>query len=340
MSEKQWIGSDHYNDSSFIETSIKMPRQEFTNNKVPYTLTYRQLGDRTKDEAIVFIPSIYETEGSSFRIAPLFVNAGYRFISVTTGNHIDFETLIQTFDQFFRYLKLKRVHLVGCDFGGFVCLQLQNTVNFAVRVLSLTLINSYTRNDMYVPRKITLFSVFGSLVSKKDLYQELDEFDLKGGPTNASLFVRKEIESLSMSELGARIQLRMAMTPPLYLHVPPQAIMSIEPMDRRMSLTPRFLPSLTIGGVKQAMMKNGGDFPQLEVPEDTFTYILCHVKKWAPAEQEQPKQQPKEEKEQPKEENKEVEEKEQPKEEKKEQDSDSESSDKEKEHSDKEEQED
>ena len=113
-----------------------------------------------------------------------------------------------------------------------------------------------------------------------DLNKELDEYDQKGGPTNSSLFVRKEIGVLSMSELGSRITLRMAMTPPLYLHVPPQAIMSIEPLDRRMSLTPRFLPSLTLGGVKQAMMKTGGDFPHLEAPEDTFTYILCHIKKW------------------------------------------------------------
>ena len=280
MTNPKWNGADHYNDADFIETSIKMPRQEFSNNRYPYTLTYRQLGDRNNEEAIVFIPSVYETEASSFRIAPLFVNAGYRFISVTTGNHQTFEDLIQTFDQFFRFLKVKRVHLVGCDFGGFVCLQIQNTINFAAKVLSLTLINSYTRNDMYAPREITLFSIFGSLVSKYDLNKELDEYDQKGGPTNSSLFVRKEIGVLSMSELGSRITLRMAMTPPLYLHVPPQAIMSIEPLDRRMSLTPRFLPSLTLGGVKQAMMKTGGDFPHLEAPEDTFTYILCHIKKW------------------------------------------------------------
>ena len=289
MSKSEWNGADHYNSSEFIEMSIKMPRQEFSHNKLPLTLTYRQIGDRNNEEAVVFIPSVYETEASSYRIAPLFVNAGYRFISVTTGNHKRFEDLIMTFDQFFKFLKVKKVHLVGCDLGGFICLQIQNTINFAAKVLSLTLINSYTRNDMYVPREITLFSIFGSLVSKLDLNKELDEFDQKGGPTNSSLFIRKELESLTMNELGARITLRMAMTPPLYLHVPPQAIMSIEPLDRRMTLTPRFLPSLTIGGVKQAMMKYGGDFPHLEVPEDTFTYILCHIKKWStpetPAEQ-------------------------------------------------------
>ena len=163
--EANWSGSDHYNDATFIEASIKMPKQIFSNNKFPYNITYRQLGDRSSEEAVIFIPSVFETEASAFRIAPLFEKSGIRFISVTTGTHVRFESLIQTFDQFFRYMNIKKVHLVGCDFGGFVCLQIQNTVNLYAKIMSLVLINSYTRNDMYVPRKVTAFSFFRSNLS-------------------------------------------------------------------------------------------------------------------------------------------------------------------------------
>lgn len=282
MSSNGWSGIDHYNDNSFIETSIKMPLQVFSNNFAPYTLKFRQLGDRNKEEAVIFLPSAYESEASCFRIAPLFEKAGYRFVSVTADNHTDFEMCIQTFDQFYRYLGVTAIHYIGVDFGGFLALQLQNTINFAAKCLSLTLINSYTRNDMFVPRKITMFSVFGSFVAKSNLMSELTDIDPSLPPLNSTEFVKKEVESMKMAEARDRMELRMAMTPPLYLHVPPQAIMSIEPLDRRMEFTPRFLPSLTISVVKQALMKHGGDFPHLECPEDCFTYILCHIKKWTP----------------------------------------------------------
>jgi maspardin len=281
MSDRKWNGNDHYNDSSFIETSIRMPRQIFSNNRSQLTLTYRQLGDRSLEEAVIFIPSVYETESSCFRIAPLFDKAGYRFISFTTGNHETFESLVQTFDQFCRFLKIKRIHFIGVDLGGFICLQLQNTSYFTVKVVSLILINSYTRNDMYVPRNLTAFSFLGSFVAKNNLTNEIIDLVSRSVETNATLFIRKEIEQIGMSEAGSRIKLRMAMTPPLYLHILPQAIMSIEPLDRRTAFTTKFLPSLTLGGVKQAVMKYGGDFPHLDTPDDTFTYALCHIKKWS-----------------------------------------------------------
>ncbi|EAX92845.1 hypothetical protein TVAG_363230 [Trichomonas vaginalis G3] len=275
-------GDEHYNSSNFIETSIKMPMQTFKNNKLDYILKFRQLGDRKKQEAIIFLPSIYETEASCYRIAPLFEQAGYRFVSVTTNNHDTYEACIDTFDQFFKYLGVTSVHYIGVDSGGFLALQLQNTINFAAKCLSCTLINSYTRNDMFVPRKLSLFAVTGPLVAKSDLKKELNEVDQSIPELESMKFVKKELDTLGMSEAAHRIQLRMAMTPPLYLHIPPQAIMSIEPLDRRLSFTPRFLPSLTLGGVKQALMKHGSDFTHLEAPEDLFTYVLCHIKKWTP----------------------------------------------------------
>ena len=277
----EWDGDLHYNDTKFIEVSIRMPQQVFKNNKNDFSLKFRQIGNRENEEAVIFIPSIYETEASFYRMVPLFEQEKIRLVIVTTFNHSSFEMLIQTFDQFLRYLKIKKMHLIGCDFGGFVCLQIQNTVNFAAEVLSLSLINAYTQNTHFIPRGITAFTLFGSLVARNSLKEELEQNGMLFSPNESTKFIIHELSHLDMSEIKNRIDLRMAITPPLYLHLHPNAIMSIEPLDREIQLASSYLPSLTLGGVKQALMKNGGDWPHLSSPEDLFTYILVHIKKWS-----------------------------------------------------------
>jgi len=279
MSENSWSGNQHHNDPKFIEVSIRMPQQVFKHNKYDCSLRFRQAGNRELDEAVIYFPGIYETDGSFFRMVPLFENEGYRVIVVTTGNHRTFETLIQTFDQLLRYLRIKRIHVIGCDYGGFVSLQVQNTVGFSAKILSLCLINTYTQNTQFIPREITAFSIFGSFVANSKLSKEIENVS---NNSQSAQFIEKEIGCIDMSEAKARIDLRMAITPPLYLHLPAEAIMSIEPLDRELITSAAYLPSLTIAGVKQALMKTGADWPHLESPNDLFSYILCHIKKWTP----------------------------------------------------------
>ncbi|KAH0785325.1 putative acid cluster protein 33 [Histomonas meleagridis] len=256
-----------------------MPVQTFKHNKLDVCIKFRQIGDRTSKEAVLFFPSIYETEASAFRIAPLFEKENLRFISINTYNHAQFTDLMRTIRQLCLYLHLEKVHLVGCDLGGFICLQIQAYPQFPAKIETLTLINSYTENSFFIPRSMSSFSVFGYLIAKSKLEEELEQSGI-GYETKSYAFVHKEIEYADKKNAAQKIQLRMSQSLPLKVNVDKQRIMSIEPLDRKLQIITPFISSSTFSDCKIALMKKGGDFPHLEEPEDLFTYLLCHIRKF------------------------------------------------------------
>ena len=274
-----WKGFLHYNDPIFIETSCRMPVQTFKHNKLDSCIKFRQIGDRTATEAVLFFPSIYETEAVAFRLAPLFEKENIRFISINTYNHTNFNDLIRTVRQLCLYLHLEKIHLVGSDLGGFICLQIQACQPFPSKIETLTLINSYTENTFFIPREMTSFSVFGYLVAKSKLEEELTQSGI-GSETESYMFVHKEIEYADKKDVASKIELRMSQSLPLKVNIDRQRIMSVEPLDRRLRMITPYISSSTFSDCKVALMKKGGDFPYLEEPEDLFTYLLCHIRKF------------------------------------------------------------
>ncbi|KAH0791960.1 hypothetical protein GPJ56_004144 [Histomonas meleagridis] len=101
---------------------------------------------------------------------------------------------MRTIRQFCLYLHLEKVHLVGCDLGGFICLQIQAYPQFPAKIETLTLTNSYTENSFFIPRSISSFSVFGYLIAKSKLEEELKQSGCRHWVRDQIVCVRRQKE--------------------------------------------------------------------------------------------------------------------------------------------------
>ncbi|OHT10495.1 unknown unsecreted protein [Tritrichomonas foetus] len=216
-------------------------------------------------------------ESSFFRTAVLFDELDIRLIVLNIGNHTTFPLLIDTMNLFLKHLHIKKVHFIGINFGGFVALQIQNSRNILFDIESMILINAFTTNTYYLHPESTAAKLFTAIATRTKLEKELEADGLFTEPVTESLkFIRKDINSLDRREAKCRVTLRQSLTSRIVLHVPDEAVMSIETMDRKIVLPD--IVSETFPDVKLAMMKNGGDFPHLEAPDDLYPYLLCHIR--------------------------------------------------------------
>ena len=168
---------------------------------------------------------------------------------------------IKAFLQFCCKFRFSRVHLVGCDFGGWLCAQIASYDKLCVEIGSVTIINSYTDNSLF--RSLGLpIKVLGSLAAKKTLINELS---IKPS------FIMKELDHIDASALCSRILLRSfdGITKTL----PPQFTLVVEALDSHHPHTPPENPT------KEALMRSGGDWPHIYAPDDLYPLMISQLMK-------------------------------------------------------------
>ncbi|KAH0792479.1 putative acid cluster protein 33ue [Histomonas meleagridis] len=183
------------------------------------------------------------------------------------------------FIQFCARLNVKKCHLIGSDYGGYQCLQISSFPNITkeVKILSITLINSYVSLDHF-KQPSNSFKVFGKLRAKQLIKDELKAVNIFQSKSPTSRFILKEIEAAAPEDIAAKIKQRSS--PPMQIEpcVPPNAILTIETMDRMINTPDDTLPSNAMKGVKVGIMKEGGDWPHIENHEDLTHFVLAHLK--------------------------------------------------------------
>lgn len=274
-----WSGDAHYSDSQFIQISMTCPIHFFRDRAHENSWEYRELGERKNPEAVVFLPGIRETVNSYFHLMPAINSRGYRAVTISYKNSDNFKDFADGFNELMLHLQIRTVHLVGNDLGGFLALQVSSAPKKVFLTKSIVLINSYATNSQFKSGGLN-FGLLKLISAKSDILDEFSKFDVYSNMSNSLLFVTHEIETLSSDIARARVQLRQSKALPLDLQIPQEAVMVVDVADKKIQYSEDSDPMKKYPNAILSLMKEGGDWPHLEVPQDLIQYLLVHLRKW------------------------------------------------------------
>ena len=274
-----FLPSQHFNDVLLMQLSCRYPINYRFDRVRGVQWQFRIGGNSKSEEIIIFLPGIYETCSSFLYILDKLVSRGYRAASVDFGEYTKYKQLAKAFDQFIDSIHATKVHLIGDDMGGFIALEIASYQKLETKILSISLINSFSSPVVYKKPSL-LFNVFGQLSVRSVLTSEIEDLGIIERGYSSGIFMTKEIEYLIPEVLAARIKLREAKQIPIAPRCDPSAIMTIETMDKAFTFPEEFLPSVALKGCRLALMKFGGDWPHIENPDDTLQYLTAHLRKW------------------------------------------------------------
>lgn len=275
-----WSGDHHYSDPTFITISCSCPIRSFLDSsKVEWS--FRELGPNKKTEAIIILPGIRETVSSYFHMMPALAARGYRVLTIGYPDYQSYIPYHKGFCELMYHLKIMEIHFIGNDFGGFVSLQLNSAPKKTYLPKSITLINSYTNIDHYAPTGINSIRLFRAVTAKSVLIEELVNNHLLEHPTQSIMFIGHEIEAITNKSAVCRVELRKKKGYPIDILIPDEAVMIVESNDRAINYPEDSLPSKKFPKAKYALMKEGGDYPHLEAPNDLLPYIMSHLRQFS-----------------------------------------------------------
>lgn len=269
----------HYNDPAFIQISVAHPIQFVFDRVWGNQLCYREYGPSESREAVVFLPGIYETVSSSCYMLSRLEKLNFRCIALDLAGYTDYKKAAHGFDQLCVRRSVDKVHIIGSDFGGFLGLQIMSSNELEVKVMSITLINSFT-STYHLPKLPIGFSMIGKLQAKTILFHEIENTQALADGSRGALFASQEIDYMERDDVFKRLQFRIQIPNKIEYPDPPSRIMSIETLDRRLLIPEQAVPSVSIKGVKLALMKEGGDWPHIDFSEDILHYIVAHLHQW------------------------------------------------------------
>lgn len=275
-----WSGDAHYSDSQFIQISMTCPIHFFRDRCHNCSWQYRELGDRSNPEAVILLPGIRETVSSYFHLMPALNSRGYRVVSVSFQNSPNYIYLTEGFNELMLHLQIRYAHFVGNDLGGFIALQIASAPKKVFLTKSITLINYYASNQQFKGGSFNSIKLLKLFSAKSDLLKEFEKFNVYQNPSQSLLFVSHEVETISSEDARVRVELRQSHALPLDVTIPDKAIMVIDISNRIIQYSEDSDPMKKFPDAILSIMKEGGDWPHLEAPQDLIQYLLVHLRKW------------------------------------------------------------
>ncbi|OHS99657.1 hypothetical protein TRFO_08280 [Tritrichomonas foetus] len=272
----------HVQDPLFMSISVSHPLESEIDYVYGNQIQYRRFGstDETQD-AVIMIPGLYESCSGSVYLFALLEKYGYRGYIIELPGYKKFKHSSLGFIQFCAKKKIQRCHLIGSDLGGYQCLQIASYpyVNKEIEILSIILINSYT--DIEAVKNQTVSSkIFGKLAAKRVITKDIERANNINPNSKSTNFITKEIKFLNSEDIATRLELMNSHPRTIELCVPNEAVMSIETLNHTIPIPESAIPSVSLENCRVALLKDGGDWPHIEEPEDACQYILAHLRKF------------------------------------------------------------
>jgi len=201
---------------------------------------------------------------------------GYRVISAQFPAYWSVEAWIKGFDAFLNQLKVPKAHLFGASLGGYLCLHYASV--YPERVLSLILCNSFVDTIPFKQNDncIKMFQYAPEFYLKKYI---LDSFPQASECPEAVDFAVDQVESLTRDELGSRLTLNCIQCPVGEVKIDQDLVTLLETTDEVVlpnSMRERLYAKFP--KARQALIKNGGDFPFLSNPSELALHLQVHLR--------------------------------------------------------------
>ena len=150
----------HYSDATFVKISTHHPLEEIVDGS-GRVVRYRIFDQESKEEAVIFLPGMYETCSSAVYLLDVLSSEGFRCFSIEMNSYDNYSMYVRALLKFCEREKIKRVHLIGSDTGGFDAIEFASFpfLGRNLAILSITLINSFREPKFWecLPTKFKIF---------------------------------------------------------------------------------------------------------------------------------------------------------------------------------------
>lgn len=259
----------------FITFSINNPARIHADKHNSVAWSYRVGGPEDTNEAVFILPSIYETTHTSYCIGSRLIEQGFRVIVASIPPYEKIPAFIKGLNDFLIELLVTRVHFVGIGYGGFLLMHAcnKNAIQ-AAEVNSLTLISSFMTTRCF--RSSGGF--FSSALSKSDLIDELSPDRMPAQIQPSTRFIIEVMDRIDSDVIDRRISLRSSVKDAPIPSFGDDRTLVIQPRDWAVKLTNNQKPNKVIPNAKVSMLKVGGFFPHLVVPDEICDILVEHIK--------------------------------------------------------------
>jgi len=232
---------------------------------------------------------------------------GFRVISISPPPVSTIDDYVKSFDQFLDSMKISKVHIFGMQLGGYLA---QCYAQYKPsRVVSLILCNSFCDTTYYSQSALSkVFQYMPAFMLRNVVFSNYPDGKMPSNVTASIDFVIDQVESLSHEELAGRLNLNHQ---PQYLNFgqdssgkktypfPPGLITILRVCDEQgipENLLNQLESAYTVSneknedqgtGAKVALIKSGGNFPNLAVPDEVNLHLQVHLRLytgWTPPE--------------------------------------------------------
>eukprot|EP00457_Paulinella_chromatophora_P008059 gb/GEZN01008086.1/.p1 GENE.gb/GEZN01008086.1/~~gb/GEZN01008086.1/.p1 ORF type:complete len:398 (-),score=61.74 gb/GEZN01008086.1/:274-1467(-) len=229
------------------------------------------------------VPPLFMLPGTSGTADVFFqqiLNLGYRGYRVIAAQYPDYWSVsefVRGLRALLRVMEIEQCHLMGASLGGFLALHFAAACPESV--LSLALCNSFADNSAFAQNQqcVAMFQWLPQFYLQKYI---LDSFPQTSLHPQSIDFAVLQLETLSRADLGARLTLNCTPSVVPNLDLDQAKITIIDTYDEvvlpdsvRQRLYSRFPKA------KQALLKEGGDFPFLSNPSELAMHLQVHLRK-------------------------------------------------------------
>jgi pimeloyl-ACP methyl ester carboxylesterase len=237
---------------------------------------YRQGGRDDVHEAVVLLPSIYETTNCLYLLGMELLSAGHRLLLVNIpvcssvlGAQIGFDLLLAA-------KQISRVHLIGVGFGGFLALHFAQFRGLSAEVLSLSLIAAFMDTTFFHKSG----SFFARFTGKHNLTAELAVNRMPPSLRESVEFVKSELDTVSGGAVALRLKMRAIAPEAPMPSIAPERVLVLQPVDWAFSFPETAKPEKRIQGCRFEEIELGGCFPHLANTATVAEIVKNHLTLW------------------------------------------------------------
>lgn len=270
---------------AFANFRAWVPRNALTVGSAhPQSWTYYDWGPRSYSEPLVCFHSLVGSPESFFHQVISLAPRGYRVISVQIPVYWSVDDFCDAFNAFLNMLNLPRIHIYAAGLGGFLALHF--TSRKPERIASIALTHSFLSSEPIkksVPYSPSVLRWLPDFLVRSTMKSIFPKGRTSRDQALAAEFAIGHTLSASRDILASRLALFVS-TSSVTSHLPKSNTTLIDTLDRAPnSLQLSNSVAKELSGARLALLKYGGDFPYLSVPDEVNVHLIVHLRRHAPS---------------------------------------------------------
>lgn len=259
------------------------PRKEVSIGVLhPIPWRYYDWGPKSYPEPIICLHSLIGSAESFYQQIISIASRGYRILSVQVPVYWTVAEFCDAFHSFLETIPHRRLHLYGAGLGGF--LAMHYAARKPDRIASLVLTHSFLSTEnlkLRIPYSAGVLRWLPDFLIRSTMRAILPKGRVTIDMANAAELAIGHTMACSRDVLASRLALSVTSSTVVNrVHIPETSITLIDSLDRQTNaLQLSELTAAQFPNARRALLKTGGDFPYISVPDDINVHLIVHLRR-------------------------------------------------------------